>query len=333
MLKIRRIIMAFCILGFVAALWSCSHFFRQASRYDSRKISIQVLPLFNQRKFLPDQAGQTWKGDWAFRRERLELIDQQIRQIRPDLLIFQNLMAKKESASDSDRAIFSAGSLLGYHWQSVDLDEFPDTLEVESMGMVSDFPLPKSPQEGYRRFWKMGEDSYLAAFRTELEGHGVAVFNLELSQELGQQERWYYFIKDRISETLKDYGLCSRRAIVGGSFGGNEAQKDYRYLLSSLQLTDSSIGFCEQESDCYTDSSENELFLKTEGDLRPGRSIRVLLHQGSLIYSGGRNFDQASRKSRFAGSLAMKSIPPTRYYGWLTVARLARCPDEVSLED
>jgi hypothetical protein len=82
---------------------------RSSERYDERSFSILNLNLFNQRT--PSTLSRkNWKGDWLFRRERLELIDEQLRISRPDIVVFQELLTRRGSPSESDINILNFGA-------------------------------------------------------------------------------------------------------------------------------------------------------------------------------------------------------------------------------
>ena len=82
-------------------------------------------------------AKKAWKGDWIFRRDRLELVDQGLRNSKPDLLLLQEALARVGSAAESDLAILSAGAIADYDWRQLKVEEYPDTQEVESMAVAA----------------------------------------------------------------------------------------------------------------------------------------------------------------------------------------------------
>lgn len=300
----------------------------QSVGYDSRIVSIQTLPLYNQRHLFADPGAKNWKGNWVLRRKRLDLIDSQFRQIRPDLLILQSLMFKKGSDAENDQSLLDSGALSGYNWQKVDLHEYDDTWEVESMAVASNamFQIPGEKAEiPWKKLWTMGRNSYLSGFKVVLEGSPVLVMNIDLKHSIASQERWYRFVSQRILETQKETGICGQRTILAGHFGGSEGQPDYINMIKALSLRDTAHGFCEKESSCYTDSSENDLYLLTKGDKRPSRSIRILVHKEALVYTATRNFDKISSRFEISAEETLSALPPSPYFGWLSTIRLPRC--------
>lgn len=327
MIKKSKIIFSLIFLSFISTACIEQLFSPQAT-YDARKITIQSLSLFNQRISLASKK-IAWKGDWIFRRDRLDAIDQTLRGVKPDVLIFQEIMEKKNSPYDTDQNILAAGSLLGYSWQTVNIREFNDSHELESMGLVTGLPVYKDPFESSRKkMWKLGKDNYLSVFIAKTEGHEIAFFNLKLSHVFADQEIWYSYIKDRIQEYMSEHSICPKRLVLAGIFGGSPSQKDYINLLQSLQLEDSSLGFCELENPCYTETPENPLFLAANGDTPPRRDVRILIHRSALIYSSNRNFnDLKENHTFFSGSSKQIHSSPVEHFGWLTSVRFARCND------
>lgn len=323
MISHRKIILMLILLSMF--LGSCVPvLFFQEPRYDNRKITIQNLSLFNQREAPLNK--KNWKGDWIFRRERLASIDKTLRAAKPDVLILQEVMAKQESPYDSDQYILGAGALLGYDWQNVQIETYQDTHEVESLSVVSGLPVYKDPYEDERKkMWTLGKGSYLGAFIVTMENQELAIFNLKISELVAGQQIWYRYVVDRVKEYINRYKLCSKRIVIAGNFESPINQQDYQSMLQELQLSDSSLGFCEQESNCYTQTTENSIFRLTRGDSRSQRSSRILTHKSALVYSSNRNFNTLNWEQQFTSLFSDRKISPTQNYGWISSIRFGRC--------
>ena len=329
---IVRVVMALrlFLLLLLAGVGACNHLAgllpKKIGHYDSRQVSVQTLGLFNQRRAIDPSDRLSWKGNWLFRRERLARIDEAFRQIRPEILVLQGLMSRQESPFEDDQALLSSGALSGYHWQRVHVDEHEDSGELESIAMATGLIVGDSEdKQPGPLLWRMDNSGYLAIFRVIIEGQGVMVVNPELEVDMARQGLWFRFISERIEGARLRFAVCKERVLVAGRFGGSEAQADYLALLRDHELKDTADGFCEQESDCYTDNSENPLFLKSRGDIRPGRSVRILSHKRAHVYSSGRNFD-TSGSERVPGGGGLTKGPPVPFAGWLSVLRLPKCP-------
>jgi endonuclease/exonuclease/phosphatase family metal-dependent hydrolase len=204
------------IFGMVLAIWSLGCVDEILSRRlgsDSRFITIQTLSLFNQRE--PSRLAKvSWKGDWVFRRERLELIDRELRNIKPDLLILQEAMSKMESPSESDRNILLAGALNEYDWHMRVTKEYEDSQEVESMAVAAGLPLriDRAKTLSRRELWDIGDEGFLVATTIDVDGTPLTVFNVQMPYSENNRDLWYLFIKDRILERIKEEGTCPRRA-------------------------------------------------------------------------------------------------------------------------
>ena len=302
----------------------------QESAYDTSKITFQTLSIFNQRE--APAKNSHWKGNWIFRRERLASIDQILRGAKPDILVLQEVMAKQNSPYDSDQYILGAGALLGYDWQSVQIETYQDTHEVESLSVVSGLPVYKDPYEDERkRMWSLGHGSFLGAFIVTMESQEIAIFNLKISEQVAGQGIWYQYIIDRVKEYISRYKLCPKRIVIAGSFESPVNQQDYQTMLEELQLSDSSLGFCEQESNCYTQTTENPIFRLTKGDARPRRASRILTHKSSLVYSSNRNFNSFNWQQQFTDFFTDRKVNPTQNYGWISSIRFGRCKGNYSL--
>ena len=311
------------IFSLVTLLASCSTFdsLKYAS-FDSRKVAIQSLSLYHQRELTIDSI--KFKGNWEIRRERLGIIDGTLRRIKPDLLLLQEVLTK--GPTESDQLILRAGALMGYDLQAVDYKEYKDTHEIESLAVASSIPIYKDPYEDERKkMWVLGSQSYVGAFIISLEGQEIAVFNVKIAEKDANQGIWFSYLSDRIREYLEINQICPKRIAVAGLFENSINQKEYSLFLKHLKLVDSSLGFCEQESQCYTATSENPLYQLTRGDVRPSRVTRILVPESAIVYSGGRNFDHLDWSVSYEKPGKSREMAPTQFYGWVSSVRFARC--------
>ncbi|MCB9229272.1 MAG: hypothetical protein H6618_06645 [Deltaproteobacteria bacterium] len=325
-----RIFLLFMLSGSVQSCTFLSDFLPQKTGYDRHRVMVQTLNLFNQRSATDHSDLLFMKGNWLFRRQRINEIDGWFRQIYPpDLLIFQEVMKRQGSLYESDRHLLGSGALSGYKWQTVNLTEYEDTGEQETMAVATSLAAAADSEEGPKPlFWNIAPDSYLVAFQVLLEKQPFMVVNIDLKDGPAAQGSYYHSVRDRIREALRIFGLCSERMIIAGYFGGSENQDDYQDMLSALSLRDTAIGFCWQEADCYTeDSSGNPLFLKVQGDVRPKRNIRILVHQMTHVYTAGRNFDRAVPWLAGSEMETTPFVPPAPYAGWQASIRLPLCAD------
>jgi hypothetical protein len=352
LLKLRRApAVAVTVVVAVAASGCITDLFRRSAGYDQRNLSLQTLALFNQRT--PSRlAKRNWKGDWIFRRDRLELVDAELRNVKPDILMLQEAMAKRDSAAENDGSILRAGALADYEWREAMVETYEDTKEWQSMvvalGLGLKFaapppaeapagdassgaaaPDPANPDAGVNReTWVLGADGYMMAATVDYEGQPVSVFNVQMPHQRDSDFLWYGFVQEKIAERLRRRHLCPKRVVVAGHLPGDEGAKRFGEFVSSLQLKDAAAGFCQIASRCYTATPTNDLFLATVGDESPTRVDRVFLHQSAIIYSSARNFETNDPNNRYAREFGLPRLWPTQRFGWAVSARLARCTDD-----
>ena len=310
---------------FSALFLGCVGFFDLGSGYDKRALTVETLSLFNQRQ-TSRLAKRSWAGDWIFRRARLELIDSSLRNLKPDILILQEVLAKRGATAESDQAILTAGSLANYAWRLDEVEDYPDTQEEEHMAFALALPHKFASIDGdTRQTWNMGTGGYLAAATVEYEGQPVDVFNVKLPDKSEGYQIWYNFIQERILERLRIFRHCSQRVILAGLMPGSEDNPKYQELLREARLKDTAAGFCQIPSRCYTATPSNEIFMATEGDQSPSRMDRVLVSDTAYVYTGARAFDEADTVSRFTKEFGLNQLWPTQRFGWMTQVRLGRC--------
>lgn len=332
--SLRSIRLGKAAIAFLVVLspLACVGLFDFGSGYDKRALTIETVSLFNQRQ--PSRLSKkSWVGDWILRRSRLELIDTEIKNLKPDVLMLQEIMAKRGSTAESDQAILAAGSLANYDWRLDLVEDYLDTLEQEYLGFALAFPQKFSQLDGDKRqIWNMGAGGYLSVATFEYEGQPIDIFNVRLPEKSEGYQIWYSFLEERIIERLRFFRHCPKRVIVSGLMPGSEENPRYLSLLQSARLKDTAVGFCQIPSRCYTATPTNELFMATEGEKSPVRTDRILVSESAYVYNSGRVFDDPDPSPRYGKDLGISQLWPTQRFGWMAQVRLARC-SERELDD
>jgi len=293
---------------------------------DTSTITIQTASLFNQK--VPSRIGtRNWNGDWIFRRDRLVAFDRALRNIKPDILLLQEVLAKRGAFAEVDRNILMSGALEDFGWTDRVAQEFDDMQEVQTMAVVTapSVPVLAKPNPEVRDFWLIGNDGFLMATIVEIDDQPVVVFNVQMPQQLGQKYLWYTFLEERIAEWLKIAKTCNKRVIVGGYLPGDQDSKRFNDMMVRIGLRDSSAGFCEVASNCHTATPLNEMFLATVGDETPSQPDRVLVPQSASVLASGRNLLENEAENRWTKDFGLTRMWPTQRFGWRAAVRLARC--------
>lgn len=293
--------------------------------FDRRETSIQTMNLFNQRG-KSTISDRSWTGDWVFRRERLELIDSQLRDSRPDVVAMRQLLKKVGSSADSDANILSRGSLRSYQWRLFKRAIFRDTGEQEYHGIALGLPLVfEGGALASPNVWPLAEDGFLSYALVTTPGQPLAVFNVQMPSGGEGTYLWYYFIRERILGVIAEHNICRNRVVVAGYLPGNLFIKPYADFLDYLQLKETGDGFCAVASDCVTATSLNELYLAANVIDGAGHVDKVLVHQGSYVASGSVNIDQPIDDDTYKADYGLSKLWPSTHFGWVTSVRFKEC--------
>lgn len=304
------------LLIFLLFLSSCVNL--GTSSYDQRRITFQTINDYNQRDHLENI---NWRGDWMFRRDRLELIDSELRQVKPDIIVFQEFMTRRNSTVESDQSIFSDGALTGYQWSSMETNRYFDTDEIENAAIAVGLPLVLDQSK--KKLLPIG-NGYISYFRVVLEEQPIAVFNLKEPHNVNYN--WLALVKNFISATMQTEQICLKRMIVAGEISAGEFPENLRIFQEQLSLKDIAQGLCENENKCHTQTPTNELFYLVHGEKIPTRKNRILIHSQSIIYSSNRNLDKPKPLPfRLRSQYQMGQIWPSTQMGWVGSVRLPKC--------
>lgn len=311
-----------CIL--ISLLGACSLLgWQKYQRYDDRSISILTVNLFDQR-LSPDSLPRSWRGDWLFRRERLELIDQSLRMSRPDLLLFQDMLAKKGSLSDSDRSILAQGALQGSEWHSTVARFYDDTQEASHQSIAVNLPI-RIDRSFRGNSVPLGRSGFVNFVLLELDGEPILTANVQMPIDSVQVDSWYKVLLDLITLQLEEISSCSERLVIGGYLPGHTSWPAYQEFMTKLELKDSSVGFCELASECLTADTSNEMYMLTSDDDAGGRVDRIFVHRSSIVLSSQRSMLDTIEGTRYAKMYQLTKLWPTRRFAWMTTLRLAKC--------
>ena len=294
---VARLIRKFGLIFIVFFMESCALLSSgRFLRYDERSISVLSLNLFDQRT-APLDVEQSWKGDWLFRRERLELVDRALLEVRPDLLAFQQMISRKGSPSESDQSILSFGALDGYQWHLDMVNFYEDTQEEQYFGLAIGLPLQigeKAPSSN----GKLGVDGYYSINRVMLQEQGVWLVNVQMPKKAKKVDVWYDVLERKLSAFLNKHQICRQRVIVAGYLPGRSSWPFYQEFLAGLELKDTSSGFCEVAQDCHTANPRNELFFVSSDGKSGSQSERILAHNQTIVYSSKPAINESSSGTR-----------------------------------
>lgn len=305
------------LLGSCASLPNFSQ-----SSYDQKILVFRTYNLFNQR-IPPNHTNLNWKGDWIFRRERLELIDRELRLSRPDVLLFQQMLTKDENSFESDQNILAEGSLSGYEWSTQPVVNHEDTSETESHGLVYSLPLRLVPQGNEKGSIKIfpGE-SKVTHNVLAFENEPITIFNIEIKRVT---ENLFAEIAQYIFDLVNKKELCLERVLIGGYFGETSPRKIIDAFQKYFPIKNVSTGFCEIEIKCYTSTPFNELFLVTTNINSSYQSDYFFTHNKTIIFTSNIVFEKGSSIKDLDNKYGMSKFWGSRTFGLETGVKLKKC--------
>ncbi len=286
---------------------------------------LSTLDLFSQA--IPPKAGKSWQGDWEFRRDRLDLVDSGLRDVRPDIAIFQNALARSGSTSESDHIILAAGALARYEWRDVVIDTLKESGEDRTLAVAVAKPFYTEPEppNAERSYWQMGADGHLAFFTLGGVTDPILIVDVLMPSKRDQVGLWYSFAQERIMERVAQRKICLSRIIVAGYLPSDLGNRKSREFMEALNLRDTAAGFCQNAERCQTATLTNELFALTHSDGEAGHVDRILVHGTATILSAGLAFTQSVDSTQYKEIYGVSRILASVRFGWTTRVRLAAC--------
>lgn len=287
--------------------------------YEPRFLVLRTYNLFNQR-IPPNDTSYSWLGDWVFRRERLSTVDAALRQSKPDVLVFQQLMAKKDSDIESDTEILSSGALNQFEWHVNPVRYFSDTAEQEYHGLAYSLPLRLVPREQPEVVKVFSEQMMMTVSVLALENEPLAIFNVEALGPVDDEV--LSSVITAIEQKRSELGICPERVVIAGFLGTVSARKFSDQAEAKLSMKNSSAGFCEIETQCFTTTPLNGIYL-ISGNNSSYQSDYIFTHADAIVASSHRTFtEEGSEPNRMFGLPGMWG---SRTYGLESNIRFKRC--------
>ncbi len=293
--------------------------------YGERVLTIASIDLFSQQE--QPRTGKSWSGDWQFRRDRLDLIDATLRDVRPDIVVMQNSMRRAGSVSESDELILKSGALNRYDWKDFTVETLPESGEDRLLAIAVAKPLfHQKLSENARNYTRFGVDGHMVHVPVDVDGRTIIVFNVQMPSKIEQSGLWYSLIEERIKEATKEFNSCIERVVVAGYLPFEQESRRFKDFLTGLGLKDTGSGYCQSAERCNTASPQNGIFLGTRGDESASQVDRIMTHQTSIVYGAGANFTRTMESSDYRESYGLSRVWPSQRYGWVARVRIPNCP-------
>ena len=294
-------------------------------RSADRPVVVGTLDLFAQNEI--PLGGKSWAGDWEFRRDRLELVDKSLREIRPDIMIFQNALKRVGSLSEQDDMILKAGSLLRYEWQDLVIDSDDQTGEEVSLSVAVLRPgkIAIASTDKGRSYWSMGADGHIAVFEVLNFGEPILLLNIVMPSRVDQLKFWLAFVRDRIFEIIRSGRGCSSRIIVAGAIPESSGARGFSEAGDAFTFKDTGSGLCQNAARCVTATSQNQIFALTRPNVPETQWDRIYVPSTTLVSEGGVSFNVKKDTNRYESLYKLSSVWASQRFGWTSKIRLAEC--------
>jgi hypothetical protein len=292
--------------------------------YSARTLTIGTLDMFSQQE--QPRTGKSWSGDWQFRRDRLDLIDEALRDVRPDIFVMQNALRRTGSVSESDELILQSGALNHYPWKDVVIESLPESGEARLLAVAIAKPLIFQPiPEKFKNDSQFGIDGHLVFYSIKADDGNILVFDVQMPSKIDQSGLWYSLLEEKIRNAVKDFDSCLERVIIAGYLPFEQESRRFKEFLSGLGLKDSGVGFCQNAERCQTASGINGIFLATRGDENPSQVDRIMTHKWAMVYAAAPNFTRTMETSEYQESYGLSRVWAAQRFGWVTQVRLPLC--------
>lgn len=287
------------------------------------QVTIQVAPLFLQEN--QKDPSINWQGDWIFRRKRLDLLDQQLATSKPDVIVFQDLIYRAYSPSESEQNLLSAGSLANYSWHVAKTGYLESSEETIASGVAAALPsrIDFAKTMSSKEVWEIEGGAKVVYTQVKTENGSIALLSVNAFGASGKLS--YASLQEVFSEISMLSAVCPERIVLTGDLPQDRVYGLDEEFMRSNALKDAAVGFCDEVDLCYTESRQNPVARLLGGLVNSDRNIRVLLHSDVKVISSGRNLDKKSTVDTEVKFYGLDAYTVSDKYGWLVVASFPIC--------
>jgi hypothetical protein len=304
----------------------CSHQIGSIfSAYEERRIVIQLATLFEQNN-VKSPREISWAGDWIFRRQRLNVLDDQLGAIKPDIVLLQGLTYREFSPSESEVKILSAGALANYNWHVSKVDENITTEEVIATGAAFALPLKVDTMRTYseQQSWDIGAvNGYVILSRFLTPSGGGALVSIKLPPE--NLKFWYERLELALEEIIQKSEICPERFIFAGELPEDKIDNADESIFERLGFKDAATGYCGDLTECYTEDGTNPINKSLSDGVVPTRNLRMYVHGQTKIYASLRNLTNTVKIDARNDKYKIGEMSASHRYGWLSTILLPKC--------
>lgn len=295
------------------------------SGYEDKRLIVQVVSLFPQLK-TPSVEDSNWTGDWIFRRERMDLLDKQLSEIKPDIILLQDLVFRKYSPGESEFNLLASGALTDYDWHITKTGMIAETEETTASALAMALPLKIELLKtlNSKSKWDIGEENSYVIFTRFKTLEGDAGF-ISVKLDSLNSGFWYKRISDAISSLISSSGICPERFIIAGRLPEDKIEGSDYEMFSKLGFKDAASEFCSDLRVCYTEDQKNPIRRKIQTDAINQRSLRIFVHGRTNVYSGLRNLMRTRVFPDKESKYGLKEYSASDSYGWISSLGFPTC--------
>ncbi|MEI8026432.1 MAG: hypothetical protein WCI18_08790 [Pseudomonadota bacterium] len=308
---------------FLSLSLSCAHI----TTWDERAISLKYLNLDDKLETLAP-TGDGWELDIAFRHARLELINEEVKRDRPDIVNFLGLSIKSASPAQSDIAVLSSGDLGEYEWLASQTSKGAGQAEKIVAASAAALPvaLDQAKTLSVKERWLIGDDGFAVASYMTNSSSPFVILNVRMPSRIDVLKRGYELLEQVLLSASSLFEVCIGRIVIAGFLPQDSILNADQNFLKRVSFKDSATGLCERTKDCSTSNSENEIGMSLYGNTLGQRDERIFFHATTVVTSAQPAFNVGSTAvAKEFPEFGFEAVHPSTRYGWETKFYLPKC--------
>jgi len=311
------------LLIFFSLSSSCEHI----TTWDDRAISLKYLNLDDKLEALA-ATSDGWELDIAFRHARLQLINDEVKRDRPDVVNLLGLSIKSASPAQSDVAVLSSGDLGEYEWLASQTSKGAG--QTEKMVAASAAALPVTLDQAktlsVKERWLIGDDGFAVASYLTNSSSPFVILNVRMPSRIDVLKRGYELLEQAVLSASALFDVCIGRIVIAGFLPQDSILNADQEFLKRVSFRDSATGICERTRDCATSNVDNEIGLSLYGNTLGQRDERIFFHGTAVVVSAGPAFNEGSTSlAKEFPEYGFDVVHPSTRYGWETKFYLPKC--------
>ena len=300
------------------------YFFYKKTQY-SRKydLSIFFYPLYQDKTvFFDEQKKQRERTNWFLRRNRLNIINNELESEQADIIILQDLITQGSGGLDSDINYLNENALSSYTNDLI--KTYWDKEEDESYYFLS--ALKKNPAHQIKKgeILFISENFIISMNKIEMFKKDFFLYNVKIPDSKSEiTENYNTLIKTIENSLIENRSIPTPYIIITGLLPGSKDERHFQLLLDKFNLVDTLTSDTDK---IFTEDHQNEIYYESFSHKNKSRNVKILVDKNIIIQESSLALNKGLYPDKYlARILKHEKVWAGKHFAWKVTFNITHC--------